>query len=83
MKINLQRSFFSGIKKDFITQGDCVIKAFKYNSGVEALEIENKQCSFIFTPFKGQQIWHFKVNNEDLSMQTSVKEEALSLQQQL
>ena len=74
MKIHLQRSFFPEIKKDFVSYGAFVIKAFRYSSGVEALEIENKQCSFIFTPFKGQQIWHFKVNGEDLSMQTSVKE---------
>ncbi len=74
MKINLQKNFFTEIKKDFIIYGDFKIKAFKYSSGVEALEIENKKCSFIFTPFKGQQIWHFKVDGKEISMQTTVKE---------
>ena len=74
MKINLQKNFFTKIKKDFITYGAFKIKAFKYNSGVEALEIENEKCSFIFTPFKGQQIWHFKVDGKEISMQTTVKE---------
>lgn len=74
MKINLQKNFFTEIKKDFITYGNFKIKAFKYSSGVEALEIENEKCSFIFTPFKGQQIWHFKVDGKEISMQTTVKE---------
>jgi len=74
MKINLQRNFFSEIKKDFITHGKFKIQLLKYGSGVEALEVENDKCSFIFTPFKGQQIWHFKVNGEEISMQTTVKE---------
>ena len=74
MKINLQRSFFTGIKKELLTYGSFKVDAFKYASGVEALEIENEKCSFIFTPFKGQQIWHFKVGGEEISMQTDVKE---------
>lgn len=74
MKIDLQKNFFTESKKDFITYGSFKIKAFKYSSGVEALEIENEKCSFIFTPFKGQQIWHFKVGDKEISMQTTVKE---------
>lgn len=74
MKIVLQKNFFTEIKQSFLTYGDFRINAFRYKSGVEALEIENSVCSFIFTPFKGQQIWHFKVAGEELSMQTTVKE---------
>lgn len=74
MKINLEKSFFSETKKDFISYGNFKINAFKYKSGIEALEVENSKCSFIFTPFKGQQIWHFKVDGKEISMQTTVKE---------
>lgn len=74
MKINLEKSFFHKQKKEFITYGNFKITSFVYQSGIEALEIENSKCSFIFTPFKGQQIWHFKVNGEEISMQTTVKE---------
>ena len=74
MKLNLQKNFFSENKNELISYGAFKIKAFRYSSGVEALEIENEKCSFIFTPFKGQQIWHFKVNGEEISMQTTIKE---------
>lgn len=74
MKINLSKSFFTYDKNDFIDFGAFKIKAFRYSSGVEALEIENKKCSFIFTPFKGQQIWHYCADGKELSMKTTVKE---------
>lgn len=74
MKLNLQKNFFTYDKKTLIKHGEFKIKAFRYESGVEALKIKNEKCSFIFTPFKGQQIWHFKVDGEEISMQTEVKE---------
>ena len=55
MKINLEKCFFSQNKITFLEYGEFKIKAFRYSTGIEALEITNSQCSFIFTPFKGQQ----------------------------
>lgn len=74
MKLNLQRSFFTYNKEIIAEHGSFKIEAFRYTSGVEALSVENEKCSFIFTPFKGQQIWHFSVDGEEISMQTGVKE---------
>ena len=74
MKLNLQKNFFTDDDKTLLKHGDFKIKAFRYESGVEALKVKNEKCSFIFTPFKGQQIWHFKVDGEEISMQTEVKE---------
>ena len=74
MKINLQKNFFSKSKSIFATHGEFIIESFQYASGVEALKIKNSKCSFIFTPFKGQQIWNFKVGETELSMQTTIKE---------
>lgn len=74
MKINLQKNFFTETKKTFAEFGAFKIDAFRYSSGVEALEISNEKCSFIFTPFKGQQVWHFCVDGKEISMQTTVKE---------
>lgn len=74
MKISLQKSFFGETKKELLQYGEFKINTLRYTSGVEALEIINSKCSFIFTPFKGQQIWHFTVNGEEISMLTTVKE---------
>ncbi len=74
MKLYLRKDFFTYDKKTLIKHGDFKIKAFRYESGVEALKVKNDKCSFIFTPFKGQQIWHFEVDDEEISMKTDVKE---------
>ena len=42
MKLNLQKNFFTETKKDLISFGAFDIKAFRFASGVEALEIANK-----------------------------------------
>lgn len=73
MKINLKKEFFSS-KSELVTYGKFKISAFRYSSGVEALEVENSRLSFIFTPFKGQQVWHLKVDGEEISMKTMVNE---------
>lgn len=74
MQINLQKSFFDFCEKEFVKFGKFEISTFRYSSGVEALRVKNERCSFIFTPFKGQQIWHFEVDCKEISMQTTVKE---------
>lgn len=74
MKLNLQKNFFTETKKELLTYGNFKLTAFRYSSGVEAIKVENSKCSFIFTPFKGQQIWHFEVGGKEISMQTTVKE---------
>lgn len=74
MKLNLQKNFFTDKAYTLVNHGEFMVEAFRYASGVEALKVENSKCSFIFTPFKGQQIWHFKVDGEEISMQTEVKE---------
>ncbi len=73
MKINLQKSFFEK-KCELLTYGKFRITAFSYQSGVEALKVENSRISFIFTPFKGQQVWHLTVDGEEISMNATVKE---------
>lgn len=74
MKLILQKNFFDEKEKAFITHGNFEISAFRYASGVEALRVKNEKCSFVFMPFKGQQIWHFEVGGREISMQTTVKE---------
>ena len=74
MKLNLNKSLFTSTKELLVEHGNFKIEAFRYASGVEALSVANERCSFVFTPFKGQQIWHFCVDGKEISMQTSVKE---------
>lgn len=74
MKINLRREFFTECEHELLKHGRIRITAFKYQTGVEALRIENERGYFIFLPFLGQQIWRINFDGRDLAMNTSVKE---------
>lgn len=74
MKIVLQKSFFNEKEKELLTYGNFKVNSFLYKSGVEALRVTNSKMTFIFTPYKGQQIWHPTVNGIDFSMETTIKE---------
>lgn len=74
MKLQLHPSFFTQERKLLAEHGDFKIEAFRYSSGVEGLYVQNQRCAFQFTPFKGQQIWHFCVDGQEVSMKTGVKE---------
>ena len=74
MKLQLKKEFFGNKETTIITHGAFSISAFRYNSGVEALRVENKQGHFIFLPFQGQQLWHVNFGGREISMVTTVKE---------
>lgn len=78
MKLNLKKEFFKDRTYELLTYGKFSIKAFRYESGVEALKIKNSRVSFIFLPFKGQQIWKFTVDGIDISMKTTIDEPVAS-----
>lgn len=73
MRLNLNKGLFVN-ENLLLTHGKLEIKAFTYPSGVEALLVSGERISFVFTPFKGQQIWHLKIDGKEISMKTEVKE---------
>jgi len=74
MKLTLQKGFFEPTEQPLISHGGITVSAFRYKSGVEALRISAKRLSFIFTPFKGQQVWHLAVDGREISMKTELDE---------
>lgn len=52
--------------------------AFRYSSGVEALRIKTARVELIALPFRGQQIWRYFVDGENLTMVSRFHEPARS-----
>ena len=71
MKLNLKREDFKALKTQLINENSFVVNAFKYETGVEALEVSNGVISFIILPYEGQQIWRLKYMGREISMQDS------------
>ncbi len=56
-RINFKPSFFGDRPVELITDGELHATAFRYESGVCGLKIENAHCSMVVLPYMGQQIW--------------------------
>ena len=50
------------------------VAAFRYDSGVCALEVSNARCKYILLPFNGQQIWRYEVDGEEMTMKSMFAE---------
>ena len=74
MRLNLQKSFFDYTERELLSYGAFTLRSLRYPSGVEAIKVAAKRTSFVFTPFKGQQIWHLTVDGSEISMQTGITE---------
>ena len=70
MKFNLKKEFFSD-REFILTENDSFkVTAFKYETGVEALRVENNRGYYIILPYQGQQIWRAVFDGHDLVMKT-------------
>lgn len=74
MRINLKKSFFS--EKEFVIAEENGMKAvlFRYQTGVEAIRVENEKGYFIILPYQGQQIWRANFLGKELVMKTKFSE---------
>ncbi|WP_274631265.1 DUF4432 family protein [Arvimicrobium flavum] len=68
--LHLFKDMFSRERRLVLEHGAIRVHAFKYASGIEALEISTGAARFTLLPFKGQQIWDAWVGDRRLTMQS-------------
>lgn len=73
----LKRSQFNNQENVIIESENFKVSGFKYNSGIEALKIENSQGYLVILPYMGQMIWDAKFLGEDLCMENMFSEPKL------
>ena len=74
MRLYLRKQFFE--EKEFVLakEGKMQAIAFRYDTGVEALRIENQRGYFIILPFQGQQVWRAVFDGQELTMRTKLSQ---------
>jgi hypothetical protein len=75
MRIILRRNFFTDKEKLFLETEDLKVSVFKYETGIEALRIQNDLGHILVLPFKGQLIWEAVFNGRELNMYRINKKE--------
>lgn len=73
-KIALRRETFPDWPYLLMEAGCFRATAFRYSTGVCALEVTNGLCSYIILPFQGQQLWRVRFGGEDFTMKSIFEE---------
>jgi hypothetical protein len=74
----LRTEWFDESERPLLWTERIQVTAFRYASGVEALRLRLPRCELIVLPFRGQQVWRYQVDGEDLTMRTHFDEPAAS-----
>jgi hypothetical protein len=73
-RIFLSPYFFSEREQVLVEYGALVATAFRFESGVCALRIENERGELVLLPFQGQQIWSAEFEGRDLAQKSMFDE---------
>jgi hypothetical protein len=68
MRVVLKKNFFVEKEKLFLETEDLKVSLYKYETGIEALRIQNDLGYIIVLPFKGQMVWEAMFNGRLLNM---------------
>jgi hypothetical protein len=68
--LHLCKEMFAAERRLVLAHGDITVHAFRYASGIEALELSTGAARFTLLPYKGQQIWDAWVGDRRLTMQS-------------
>jgi hypothetical protein len=68
--IYLQPAFFEGKERTLVEAGPLSASAFRFDSGVAGLRLQNELGELVLLPFQGQQIWSAKFGGRELAMRT-------------
>ncbi|MCG3884837.1 aldose 1-epimerase family protein [Photobacterium leiognathi] len=74
IKILLHKELFSSEKKEILSSKSFDVYAFKYSTGIEAIEIKNAKGRIVVLPFMGQMIWEAEFLGVNMCMENMFSE---------
>ncbi|RDY33248.1 DUF4432 family protein [Lachnotalea glycerini] len=69
-RVNFKQNFFSDRPLELLKNGELSAVAFRYETGVCGLRIQNRLCDMVVLPYMGQQIWFAKFNGKNLTQRS-------------
>lgn len=69
-KINFRPHFFTDRPVELLCDGALKATAFRYETGVAGLKIQNQHCSMVVLPYMGQQIWFTEFYGKQLTQKS-------------
>lgn len=78
MKIKLQKDFFQEKEKELLSSGNLKASLFKYDSGINAIRLENEVGYIVVLPYNGQMIWDAYFYGRSIKMETPFEQPVAS-----
>ena len=69
-RFSLRPVMFDETKRPLLNDSPFTVSVFKYESGVEAVELSNGPVVCIVLPYQGQQVWRLFIDGENMTMKS-------------
>ena len=69
-RVNFKPSLFGDRPVELLSDGEFKATAFRYETGVCGLKIQNRHCNMVVLPYLGQQIWFAEFNGKNLTQRS-------------
>jgi hypothetical protein len=69
-KLTLAPEFFGPAERPLLESGELTATTFRFDSGVSALRLSNRQGELVMLPYQGQQIWSASFGGRNLTMKS-------------
>lgn len=69
-KVNLDHFLFSEKARTVVQSNGFSVTCFKYDTGVEAVEVKTDKVKYVLLPYQGLQIWRLFIDGEDMTMKS-------------
>lgn len=69
-RIGFRQSFFSERSIDLVSDGELKATAFRYETDVAGLHIQNSRSSMVVLPYMGMQVWSVSFDGRDVTQRS-------------
>lgn len=70
-RVHLRRNHFEWAEAGLLSSGPLTVTGFRYGADVPALRVRTDRIEAVVLPFRGQQVWRFAVDGEELTMRST------------
>lgn len=69
-RVGVRPDFFADRPLDLVSSGELTARAFRYETGIEALEVSNSRVNMVILPYMGMQVWFAQFDGRILSQRS-------------
>jgi len=70
----IRQDFFQDRPLELVTSGEFCATAFRYETGIPALKVENSRSSMVILPYFGMQVWFVEFDGRELTQKSMFEE---------